>query len=480
MSEDKLTYADAGVDISTGEKASRAAYQNAKTTFGARVGKIGAPVEIDGGFSGALDFGDFYLIQNDDGTGTKSEIAERMKKYDTLGEDLLAMVADDAICVGAECVSVTNTFDVPKVDPAVIDQMTRGLAEACQREKIVIPGGEIAEVPGAATKIIWNATAVGVVKKEKFITGQTIHAGQAIIGLKGRVLRSNGFSLARKICENNFGKNWETTEWQDGISWGEILLTPSKTFHRIVLDAVLGDFESERKFDIAGIVHVTGGGIPGNLPRIFPKKSLGAELDALHDPHPAVKELQKLGNIDETEAYRTWHCGTAMLLICEETAVEKICAALNERDSEIEAKRVGTITESGTISIASRFSGERLSFGKTNSTFFSMKFQFQTGDVTFFDEDKTYFEKRFEPLKKYMGDVSQKDTTDPVFAEIRLEKTKHRAGNRFIATANLTCKNLGTLRAEATAENIRKLADLLHDNFKTQASRGKDKLKDRI
>ncbi len=323
MNNEKLTYAAAGVDISAGEKASKAAYTNAKTTFVSRKGMIGEPLQLDGGFAGALDFGDFLLIQNDDGTGTKSEIAERCKKYDTLGEDLVAMVADDAICVGAECVSITNTFDVPYVDAEAIEGLTASLAKACCKEKIVIPGGEIAEVPGACTRMIWNATAVGIVKKNKFLTGKNVKAGQAIIGLAGRVLRSNGISLARKICEKNFGETWHDVEWNDGKTWGEILLTPSKIFHRAVLNSILGGFDEERKFNISGIV---------------------------------------LGNVDDKEAYATWNSGTAMMIICEQEDVANICNALNTEDTELQAKKVGDTTDSGRIELLSKYSGTTLTF----------------------------------------------------------------------------------------------------------------------
>ena len=361
MNDKKLTYAAAGVDISIGEKASKAAYANAKTTFSSRKGMIGEPLQLDGGFAGALDFGDFLLIQNDDGTGTKSEIAERCKKYDTLGEDLVAMVADDAICVGAECVSITNTFDVPFVDAEAIESLTAGLAKACCEQKIVIPGGEIAEVPGACTRMVWNATAVGVVKKNKFLTGKEVRPGQAIIGLAGRVLRSNGISLARAVCERSFGETWHDVEWNDGKTWGEILLTPSKIFHRAVLNAVLGGFEEKRKFLISGIVHITGGGIPGNIPRILPN-GMGAKLDDLHSPHEALAKLKELGNIDDMEAYRTWNSGTAMIIICEQEDVKEICNALNDEDSELQAKKVGEITDSGRIEVLSKYSGETLNF----------------------------------------------------------------------------------------------------------------------
>ncbi len=361
MKNEKLTYAAAGVNISAGEKASKAAYTNAKTTFSSRKGMIGEPLQLDGGFAGALDFGDFLLIQNDDGTGTKSEIAERCKKYDTLGEDLLAMVADDAICVGAECISITNTFDVPFVNAEAINGLTASLAKACCEQKIVIPGGEIAEVPGACTRMVWNATAVGIVKKNKFLTGKNIQAGQAIIGLSGRVLRSNGISLARKICEKNFGENWHNVEWKDGVSWGEILLTPSKIFHRSVLNAVLGGFNEKQKFNISGIVHITGGGIPGNLPRILPD-GIGAKFNNLHVPHEALSELKKLGNVDDTEAYKTWNSGTAMMIICEQEDVVKICNALNLEDKELQAKKVGDLTDSGKIELLSKYSEVTLTF----------------------------------------------------------------------------------------------------------------------
>jgi phosphoribosylformylglycinamidine cyclo-ligase len=356
-----IDYKSAGVDTENGDIASKKAYENAKQTFVSRKGKIGEPIVLNGGFAGALDFGDFLLIQNDDGTGTKTEIAEALKKFDTIGEDLVAMVADDAIVVGAETVSITNTFDVPKIDSKVIQAMTESLAKACLKEKIVIPGGEVAEIGSAANKIIWNATAVGVVKKEKFITGDKIKLGDKIIGLKGRVLRSNGFSLARKICEKSFGENWYIKEWKNGVSWGEILLTPSKIFHRLLLENVLGDFESERFFDVHGLVHITGGGIPDNVPRILPE-GLGAKFDNLHTPHQAIFDLKELGNLTEESIYKTWNAGTAMMLFSSENEANKICEKLNSVDNEVKARIIGEVVETSKIEIHSKFSNNNLIF----------------------------------------------------------------------------------------------------------------------
>ncbi len=356
-----MDYKAAGVDIDAGDKASKEAYYNAKKTFPSREGLVGQTFDFEGGFSGALDMGDFLLIQNDDGVGTKLEIAERIQKFDTIGEDLVCMVADDAICVGAEVISITNTFDVPQVDPEAIATMTEGLAKACIKEKIVVPGGEIAELGNALNRMVWNATAVGVVKKEKFITGNTIKAGHKIIGLKGRVLRSNGISLARKICENEFGNNWHSTPWKNGLSWGEALLTPSKIFHRLLLDNLIGNFEGKRKFEIHGIAHITGGGIPGNICRIIPN-GLGVKLNNLHEPHTAIQDLQRVANINESECYKTWHCGTAMALVVNEDDTNKICDILNSADAEVEAQVIGEIASSPMIELNSKFSNNVLNF----------------------------------------------------------------------------------------------------------------------
>ena len=358
-----MDYKSSGVDIKKGDQASHTAYQHAKTTFPSRKGLIGQAVTDDGGFSGMIDIGNFYMSQCCDTVGTKITIAEKTQNFAGLGYDLLAMVADDAICNGSEVTSLTNTFETNKIKPKEIDAMMASLAKACQEQKIIITGGEIAEVGEMTNGTGWGASAVGIIKKEKIITNKTVAKGQAIIGLKGRVLRSNGISLARKICEKNFGKDWHKKEWQKGTTWGEILLTPSKIFHRLLLDNLLGNFDKPQKFKIHGIVHITGGGIPGNLPRIFQKqKNLGATLPDLHTPHQAIKDLAQLGKIKEAECYRTWHSGTAMMIIANQEDADKITKTLNQAAPETEAKIVGEITDTNKIQITSKFSGQNLEF----------------------------------------------------------------------------------------------------------------------
>ncbi len=318
------TYEESGVNIERGDKCSKIAYQAAKDTFRGRKGMIGEPSIDEGGFSGVLDMGDFYLLQNDDGVGTKIKIAEQIGKYDTLGYDLIAMVADDAVCMGAETISVTNTLDVNKVDENKIQPLMDGLKKAALEHKIVIPGGEIAELGDMVNGYLWNATAVAVVEKNKLITGEKIQSGDQIIGLKSDGFRSNGFSLVRYILKEKFGENWVSEKYNNEKTWGELTLTPSKIYSSAILD-MHGRYKEAAKVDLKGVVHVTGGGIHGNLERIL--KGRKADLNNLPDPHEMMKKLMEIGNVSEEEAYKTWNMGVGMILISNDIEkIEESCA----------------------------------------------------------------------------------------------------------------------------------------------------------
>jgi phosphoribosylformylglycinamidine cyclo-ligase len=338
------TYKDSGVDISAGDKASKRAYECAKNTFSARDGMFGAPVQLDGGFAGALDFGDFYTILNCDGVGTKIDIALDTQNFAGLGYDLLAMTADDAICVGAEVVSITNTFDTNKVNAEEIGAMMKSLEKACVEQNITISGGEIAELGNTLNKTIWNSTAMGVVEKEKFLTGEKIQAGDIVISLKEDGFRSNGFSLARYVLAQNNIKYSDL--FDENTTWGEQLLTPCTIFHNAVLDC-MGRFREEKKVQINGCVHVTGGGLAGNFFRILKKKGLGANLPDIYPMTAAMKKLQEIGNIEDREVYKTWNGGNGMLLVVPPSDAEKTLEILKMQG--IEAKISGEITDTGKI-----------------------------------------------------------------------------------------------------------------------------------
>lgn len=340
------TYKEAGVDIEMGDECSRIAYEAAKATFSSRDGMIGRPVIQEGGFSGAMDFGDFYLVQNDDGIGTKMAVANQVGKYDTMGQDLVAMVADDAICVGAEVVSISNTIDVEKIEKAVISDLMKGLERVCKEQKIVVPGGEIAELGTMINGYVWNATAIGIVEKEKFITGKDIEPGDPIIGLRSDMFRSNGMTLVRHVLSKNLGPEWYKVEFEAGKTWGEVVLTPTRIYHNAVLE-MIGRYKAPRLINAKGIAHITGGGLPGNVVRIVKQKGFGAKLDNIFEPHKAMRKLQEMGNISDEEAFKTWNMGVGMAIVSPD--VDKIIEIAGKHG--IEAQKIGEVTSEPGISV---------------------------------------------------------------------------------------------------------------------------------
>jgi phosphoribosylformylglycinamidine cyclo-ligase len=341
------TYKQAGVNISMGDKCSELAYAAAKKTFASRKGMIGVPVNIEGGFTGALDFGKFYVVFNCDGVGSKMLVGLAMNKLDTLGYDLLAMVADDAVCVGAETVSITNTIDTEKVTDKVIGPMMDGLKKACMEQKVVIPGGEIGEMPDMVTGTLWNASAIGIVEKNKFILGKDVKPGDKIIGLRSRGFRSNGFALVRYILEKNFGGNWVKKRFNAKKNWGEAVLAPSIIYSDAVLE-LLGRFGKKRKCNIKAIAHITGGGLPGNLPRVL--GNYGATLDNIWPAGEPMVGLQKIGQVSDREAYEVWNMGTGMALISDE--FKKISGVMKKHG--IEARIIGEVTKQKGVRLISQ------------------------------------------------------------------------------------------------------------------------------
>lgn len=342
------TYKESGVDIETGDECSRIAYMAAIETFKNRENMIGASVELDGGFSGLLDMGSFYLVQNEDTVGSKADVAWAMKIFDTLGYDLAAMVVDDGVCLGAEMISMGNTIEIAHVDENVIRPLMKGLKAAAKESRIIVPGGEIAEMSSLVSNFLWGSTAIGVVSKDRVITGTEIQSGDAIIGLKSRGMRSNGLSLARHILKQTYGEHALDQEFQ-GKRWGEQLLTPSLIFAPAIMN-VIGTFAQPKEHSIKGIAHVTGGGIANNLHRILKKNKQGAQLDTLFEPHPMMLELQKLGEVNDMEAYNTWNMGVGMLLVTDDP--ESVLKRIPETH---EARQVGVVVDMTTsISLISR------------------------------------------------------------------------------------------------------------------------------
>jgi phosphoribosylformylglycinamidine cyclo-ligase len=341
---------DAGYSIDLGNAASKNAYDWSKKTFATRAGLPGEPARgLDGGFSNEIRFGQERLGISSDGIGTKIELAERLDKYDTLGYDLVAMTADDLIAAGFVPTNLSNIIDVNTLNYDVVDELMRGLHDACMFSKIAITGGEIAELgnrigghPGAKMNFNWASTAIGVLHPslEQPLSGATAQAGDAVVALRSPSFRSNGYSLARKTLQRLFGDNWHTAPY-DGpdadqyATWGEALLAPSLIYSP-ALTAVL-----DAGLPLRGAAHITGGGVADNFKRVL-KNGLGAVLDNLFAPLPAMQRLCEIGGISPETAYLYWNMGNGMLLVTAPEAAEALVQQLTQ--SGYQAQVAGYLT----------------------------------------------------------------------------------------------------------------------------------------
>ncbi len=321
-----------GIDIDLGNQCSQIAYSWAKKTFANRQNMPGAPCPgLDGAFSNVMDFNGARIGISSDGIGTKIEIAERSGIYNTIGYDLLAMVADDLVANGLEPVNLSNILDVDFLDAEIIAQLMQGLYDAANFAGVIITGGEIAELGnriggyGNRMHFNWCSTGVGIIPDgSDVIDGSKIQPGDVILSLKSRGFRSNGFSMIRKIMIENYGKEWHLEKYNAEKSWGEIILTPSLIYTPVIVKLIKNNFR------INGIAHITGGGLPDNLSRVLKTKKLGAVLDDLFPPLEFMKKLQQLGNVTEDKAYQLWNMGNGMLIVVSEADAREFISFIED------------------------------------------------------------------------------------------------------------------------------------------------------
>ena len=275
---------------------------------------------------------------NSDGVGTKTDVADRMYKFDTIGWDLIAMLADDAVRTGATPKYVTNVLDMRKCSEEVVRQLFEGISQAAVYAGVEIINGETEEsgnqIRGySRNAFIWSGTVING-QERKAIDEKKIRAGASIIALHEKGLRSNGFTLARKILEKKYGTEWHNARFEDKL-WGDILLKPSTIYTPAILDIL-------ESYSLKGIAHITGGGIPEKLGRLLEPTGLSAVVDKPFSPPEPVKELQKLGEVPDEKAYKEWNMGQGMLLVCNKRNTEGIINIVKEHN--VESKVVGEVT----------------------------------------------------------------------------------------------------------------------------------------
>ncbi|HVM09440.1 MAG TPA: phosphoribosylformylglycinamidine cyclo-ligase [Acidimicrobiales bacterium] len=310
-SDDKqpLTYQSAGVDITAGEDAVRRIKRHVQSTYRPEViGDIG-------GFGGLFQFpqGRFknpVLVASTDGVGTKALVAKAAGKFDTIGLDLVAMCVDDLVCQGAEPLFFLDYIAVGKLDPDHIDLLVEGVAKGCREAGAALIGGEMAEHPGAMEPGEFDLVgmAVGVVDRDNIITGERVTTGDVLIGLPSPGLRSNGYSLARKVFFDVAQRNLDEPAYPGSPrSLAEELLEPSVIYARAV-NAL------QRAVEVRAVAHITGGGIVGNLPRALPD-GVGAVIDRRSWEAPRIfSEIQRLGEIADDEMAKVFNMGVGMIV----------------------------------------------------------------------------------------------------------------------------------------------------------------------
>ena len=356
---DSVTYAAAGVDLERGDAASRLLYEAAQRTWTQRRDRLGAVIIPHDDFSGirAVDVGGLppgtVMGVGFDGIGSKIEIAERMGVWNTLAHDLFAMVCDDAVTQGGEPVVLGTVLDVNRVHLDAIAQIAEGYVSAATAAGVAVLNGELAECGSRLSgygpfTCNWGAGVVWFGRRDRLLSGTRLQAGDAIVGLAETGCRSNGYTLLRQILQRRHGDDWHAAPY-NGTTLGDLALQPSRIFAKAVVD-MLGGVEGQPQATLRGVVHVTGGGVPGKLGRLLRRANLGADISSPLPPGPLQTYLQEQGPVSDREAYRVWNMGHGMLLCTPQpdAAMETV-----ERHG-IEAQVVGRITTQRGIRLRSR------------------------------------------------------------------------------------------------------------------------------
>ena len=334
-----VTYKDAGVDVERGYEAVRRMKQHVATTFDANV------------LGGLGSFGGFYSIENEkmdkpvlvagtDGVGTKLKLAFLMDKHDTVGIDCVAMCVNDVVCQGARPLIFLDYIATGYLDPEKVEKIVAGVAEGCRQAGCALIGGETAEMPDfyPAGEYDLAGFTVGLVDREKSISGERVREGDVLVGMASSGVHSNGYSLVRKLVLTEGRDLNAPVEAFGGKSWGETLLTPTKIYVKPALKACAAA-------DVHGIAHITGGGFIENIPRILPD-GLTAYIDLGTWPVlPVFSELQRLGGLTDRQIYNTFNMGIGMVFAVDASEADAVIAALTACGES--AYRIGEVGKTG-------------------------------------------------------------------------------------------------------------------------------------
>jgi len=326
----RATYRAAGVDISAADNIKRLIRLKARATFSPEV------LTDLGFFSGLFELKGYLkpvLASSADGVGTKLKVACALNKHDTIGIDLVHHCVNDIFTSGAEPLFFCDYIAMSKLIPERVEAIVKGLAAACREVGCALIGGETAEMPSLYPEGEYDLVGfiVGVVEKDKIIDGTRIEAGDAVIGLPSSGLHTNGYSLVRKVFNIDKDPSCLKRLYPElGRTLGEELLEPHRCYYPMLKSALPL---------IKGMAHITGGGIPGNLPRILPKGVAAKVERGSWQLPPIFSLIQKQGNIDDEEMFRVFNMGLGMLIVCSASDVDELMSNLPQ------ARLVGEVIE---------------------------------------------------------------------------------------------------------------------------------------
>ena len=316
-----MDYKSAGVDINAGNKAVENIKKSVRSTFTTNVltglGGFGSLYDLK---SIIDDYENPVLVQSIDGVGTKAIIARKLRKFNTIGVDLLSACANDILAMGARPLTFLDYIANDKLRPDIIEEMVNGMVDACLDTGVSLVGGETAEMPDTYLSGEHDLVGVitGVVEKNKIITGQAIHPSDVVLGLQSSGLHTNGYSLARKLFFEIGGYDVNDTIPELEKSIGLTLLEPHINYTNNIFSLLDKDIE------VKGIAHITGGGLIENIPRILPD---GCCVEIHKGSWPAVpifNVMQSIGNVDENEMYHAFNMGIGMIIIAASDQVNSI------------------------------------------------------------------------------------------------------------------------------------------------------------
>lgn len=310
------TYKEAGVDVEAGDEAVDRIRPMVRETFTpgvlADIGAFGSFFELD-----LDDVEQPVLVSSIDGVGTKVKVAARAERYDTVGQDLVNHCVNDIAVCGAQPLYFLDYVGTGTLEPGVAEEVVQGFATACKENECALVGGELAEMPDVYGENDFDlvGTVVGMVDKSKIVNGETVTPGDVLLGLPSTGIHTNGYTLARTVLFDEFDVD-DTPEALGGEAVGEALLR----VHRSYLGAIQALVEA----DLAqGLVHVTGGGLPGNLRRVLPDGCVAEVAYDAWDRPPLFALIQEKGDVPEADMRQTFNLGIGLVAIVHADEVQE-------------------------------------------------------------------------------------------------------------------------------------------------------------